>query len=313
MSRTFTRYIRQSLKLICVTGLLCINYGCIKEALDSCEQESLLYLKVFDSDTGEDITASGIVDIADLFVFDLDGCFQEHIKISSDSVRLGMPILIKSRGTGGVLISAWGNFKGEQTVSEVTRGCIIDQLSVLAKTTIEGYASCPDNLFFGMKQINYEPNRRVMYSGEIPVSQKNARMYITVRGLPAGTGDSDYYFTVCGVNQGYDFKGMPITDQLDVKQPGVFSADNRDFVTPTTFNLIHASTAKHCMTVNLYYTGSIKSESLIVSVTEDSKGNPIAPLAGQTTNVLIDLTQGSMVTVTVEVTPWDEIFRWESW
>ena len=48
-------------------------------------------------------------------------------------------------------------------------------------------------------------------------------------------------------------------------------------------------------------------------MTENDDGLPIALPSGRTSNLLIDLRDGTGVTIRTEITPWNEVYQWEIW
>lgn len=310
------RYMRSFMMKVLIIWFLFSNSSCIRDGLTECtdvidDNATLLYVKVTDVLTGKDITGSNEVEKVDIFVFKEDSCLLKHLVVNADSIRQGLPVLITDNQTEPLFVSVWGNLHGSQTVSDILDGCKMRDLSITLIKNETGHAKCPDDLFFGATQIDYIPTRTDNVN-EVSISRKNARMNITVHGLPKGASDSDYYFTICNGNNGYDFMGSPLCDYVEMKQSGVFRTSNDFlFVTPVAFNLVHMSSSEQCMTVNLHKDDITRTSSIIASVTQDSDGNLISPVPGLTTNILIDLTDGTAsITVTIETTSWDTIYHW---
>ncbi len=317
--------INAKLKVLQVTFLfllLCLFSSCyIEEGECGCCETTFLQVKVIDSSTNQDITSSGDVDILDLFIFQPDGRYFDHISIHKDSIINQLPIQLSVPDIENYWISAWGNLKGNETVSKIVTGCLMDSLSIYLKASPEGYALCPDDLFFGFKQLHRHTIKNGVNVEEILVLRNNARMSITVRGLPQESDPADYYFTIQNGSNGYDFRGKPLTTIMEMKQNGIFQPNTHDFVTQGAFDIIH-SKKNQCLTVNLHdnklsYTKAMNTPAntgtIIASVTKDSNGELLSPEAGKTTNVLIDLTQGVLPVVTLIVTPWNELYNWAVW
>lgn len=284
--------------------------SCIKEGLPACEEESFVTIKVVDALTGEDITASGEVESAGLYVFDEQECYRQMIGVTAGQIRQKTPISLKHEKAGKLKISAWGNLHDNQTVTVSDAGSSIDnfRISLIEEAS---YHRCPDDLFFGFREI--AGTSHATTPQEIVIARKNARMYITVRGLPAHASADDYYFTVDKKNNGYDLKGLPVRHPACIRQACI-RQENGDFVSTHAFSLIHVSgNEDDRMTVNLYQKNQATKagDLLIASAVSDTDGNPIAPPAARTTNVLLDL--GGNIAVYVETTPWDEIYQWAEW
>ncbi len=308
-------YLRRLLLAAPLTVLLLALQSCIRENLDECDQEALLYVTVVDLLSGLDITDTEDVGDVDLFIFDPAESFVDHITVPKERLVAGDPIAIKHTDVRGLWVSAWGNLKDGQIVPLLDGNCTLTDGSITVKDGPDGYHLCPDDLFFGVKQVNLGQagSRAVtIIREELPISRKNARMHLTVLGLPDGTNEADYYFTVHGGYVGYNFKGEPVAGENQIRQTGAFN-QRREYATAEAFNIIHCLEGDNNITVNLYrQAAGTRAPSLIASVNEDDQGVYIAPLAGQTTNVLIDL-RGAEASVQIELTPWNEVYNWMTW
>ena len=128
---------------------------------------------------------------------------------------------------------------------------------------------------FSGEHIHHFYSYEIHFFEEIIISRKNARMYLTVRGLPALHKAIDYYFTIHLNNNGYNFKGTPIPNAIVIKQNGITLANN-DFVSPSSFNLIHTDSSREdYATVNLYRRSDTEygEDILIASINSDLNGN----------------------------------------
>lgn len=287
--------------------------SCIREGLPPCEEECRVTIKVVDAITGEDITTSGDVEEAELYIFDEQTYFLEKIGVSAEQIRQKAPISIKQESIKNLHISTWGNLKNNEKVMKTGTGNAMDNFRIILKKENEGFSLCPDDLFFGYNLINESTGKTENSIQELVISRKNARMYITVRGLPPHIQTDDYYFIIHKKNNGYDLRGLPNKTTVSIRQTGIFK-DNGDFVSPEPFNLIHTTQkADDRMTVQLFRkNGLSKTQDILIASTDrDKNGQPIAPPAARTTNILINLTGD--ITVYVITTPWDEIFEWVEW
>lgn len=308
-------YIRRLLLAAPLAVLLLALQSCIKENLDECEEEAQLFITVVDLLSGLDITDTEEVGDVDLFIFDPAESFVDHITVPKEKLIAGDPIAIKHTDVRGLWVSAWGNLKDGQIVPFLDGNCTLTAGSITVKDGSDGYHLCPDDLFFGVKQVNLGQmgSRAVtIIREELPISRKNARMHLTVLGLPKEANEADYYFTVQGGYAGYNFKGEPVAGENQIRQTGIFN-QRREYATEDAFNIIHCLEGDNNITVNLYReAGVTRAPSLIASVNEDDQGVYIAPLAGQTTNVLIDL-RGADIAVQIRQTPWNEVYNWMTW
>lgn len=281
--------------------------GCLKDDLAGCPEDYELYVKVVDLVTGADLTTSGEVESVNLYIFGGDGCFTEQVTLSADDIRQRLPVIIKRSKAESLRIYAWGNLSGSEQVPDPVEGNLPESLQILLKTNDEGYAQCPGDLFFGEKTIALDLQSRIQRA-EIPVARKNAHLTITVRGLGAIANEADYYFIVDKAYNGYDLAGKPLRSSAVIRQEGRINQENNDFATPEAFSVIHHAEGGEGIRISLC--NSTTGET-ITTVSHTADGSLIAPLAGQTTNVFIDL--GGSTSVKIEITPWDEVFQWETW
>lgn len=302
--------VRSTIRTIVLLLLILGQTSCIREDLQECEEEYFVTIKVVDVLTGEDITASGEVSYADLFVFDADEQYRYTVRADSNQIRQRIPIPITLENINHYWLSVWGNLDGNQYITKLEPSNTLDNSTVSASVKEgENQSQTQGDLFFGIAQIDKSPIR----NEEIIISRKNARMYLTVRGLPVLHKAVDYYFTIHLNNNGYNFKGTPVPNAIVIKQNGITLANN-DFVSPSSFNLIHTGSSREdYATVNLYKRSDAEygEDILITSINSDLNGNPIVLPAGRTTNLLIDLRQG--ISVHVKISPWDKTEQWVEW
>lgn len=234
--------VRSTLCAIVPLLLILGQTSCIRENLQQCEEEYFVTIKVVDALTGEDITTSGEVKHVDLFVFDANEQYSYTISVNSNYILQKIPIPITLENTDCYWISVWGNLDGNQQSHYPKSTSILDDLFVTTAT---------DDHFFGIAQTGKSQKSQIK-NEEIIISRKNARMYLTVRGLPTLHKAADYYFIIHLNNKGYNYKGVPISKTIAIKQNGITLANN-DFVSPSAFCLVHTDTTrKDYVTIDLY-------------------------------------------------------------
>lgn len=305
--------VRSTIRTIVLLLLILGQTSCIREGLQECKEEYFVTIKVVDALTGEDITDSGEVSHADLFVFDADEQYRYTVRADSNQIRQRIPIPIMLENIDHYWLSVWGNLDGNQYITKLEPSNTLDNSTVSASVKEnENQSQTLDDLFFGFAQIGKSPKSPIR-NEEIIISRKNARMYLTVRGLPILHKAVDYYFTIHLNNNGYNFKGTPIPNAIVIKQNGITLANN-DFVSPSSFNLIHTDSSREdYATINLYRRSDAEygEDILIASINSDLNGNPIVLPAGRTTNLLIDLRQE--ISVHVKTSPWEKTEQWVEW
>ncbi len=293
--------------------LIFILQSCVKEGIQVCEESSVT-IKIIDAITGEDITTTGVVDEAELYIFDKDQRYLNKINVTSKEITQRTPIVVSSNNEDNLWIAIWGNRKGE-IIRNLQHQSWLKDAGLYLPTNTDSYYKAPNDLFFGLQELNAAVTRATA-SNEITITRKVARMLITVRGLPAGANADDYYFVIDEINTAYNFHGIPMEGAGAMKQTGIFKKNN-DLVNPEPFNLISSAYPNNKpLTVSLYGKDRSGEDYLLVTVNKDKEGNLITPVAAQTTHVLIELHPGpglGSISVFIKTTPWNEIYQWIEW
>lgn len=299
-----------------------------------------LVVNVRDLASGGDLTHADTVQDAVLMVFDEDGTFLYRIEMPARSFgkELELPSELVTRAAGRRLtVSAWGNLAENMTAFDEQSGVghtLSSQfLALNVNTEYPDNWYSPGDVFFGLATIDLEA--RDLHPVEI--TQKTARMAVTVRGLPAGESADDYYLSMCEQNDGFTFSGTPLrtTEWCKIRERGVFTTSG-DFTTAEPYYVIPSvdpTDASGCNAgVCLYKVGAgdpAQTRALTSDqagyVTEDGdlnvsgkarvdvEGNHLALSAGLTTNVLISFTSTGDIEVSIRMTDWDEVYDWHTW
>ena len=93
--------VRSTIRTIVLLLLIWGQTSCIREGLQECEEVYFITIKVVDMLTGEDITASGEVSHAILFVFDADEQYRSEPTRTRSGKEYRYPSLSKIRITTG--------------------------------------------------------------------------------------------------------------------------------------------------------------------------------------------------------------------
>ena len=337
-----------------ILGLGLAFTGCVAEDLSNCPPETppatrteeVLVVRVTDILSGADLTDTGRVIDASLMVFDADRNFVERVDIDGAAIgtELEIPVSVATRAAGSEFyISAWGNILGNIDIQEqVSVGAPLSSqfLRLKPSLTYSDNMTCPGEMFFGLKKITLGQGdtTRATATGDtikivhiVPITQRTARMAITVRGLPADATAEQYYFSLCEQNDGFTFEGTPMQNDMmcKIREQGVFNAAH-EYVSPEPYWVIpsidpenpHGCNAGVCLykvgggTRGSDEAGYINADgdmNITGKATMDTAGNHIALYAGQTTNVLFEFSPTGDFEVTVKYTPWNEVYQWSNW
>jgi hypothetical protein len=255
---TASHILRSTCAAAATLAALATLAACMREDTSDCPPEAareVLVVRAVDQSTGADITASGSVRDAVLMVFGEDDRFVARIDLTGEQLgrQIALPAELLARTAGERLrVSAWGNIESNIAFQEGigTGHKITDQFLGLRENHEH-----PDNwynpgdVYFGLDTLTLggddratratDDTARVVHA--ITVTQKTARMAVSVRGLPAGARASDYYFSMCEQNDGFTFDGTPLRNNrwCKIREDGVFN-EWGDFVTDEPYYVIHS-------------------------------------------------------------------------
>lgn len=295
--------------------------GCVRENEDCpppAPDAVQIVVNVIDAGTGDmEPIRENITDGA-IFAFDAYGKMIHYRIVPAEDVGKEKTIPLPGASTRAagdeIHIAVWGNVATNMiTPGDYSLGGDIGQpyLGMLSDPGHAGFMMCPGEMFFGLHTI--DPTATPGTTHTLSVSQINARLAMTVRGLPPGGIPSDYYFTIEGLGDGYAFDATPLdNDKRLIRETGVFDP-NGDLVSPEPWYLIPPAEDSGIMALRLMRTSDDGPDiDLTGPVGVDSDGEPLKLLPGRTTNVLVDLS-GSGTTgmvVRTEITAWNEVYQW---
>lgn len=273
--------------------------GCIAENTDDCFRGISLKVSL-----PADIPQETMKDMS-FYVFDDKDLLLDILPVNSTE-----PVNLNYSGTSTLHCVALGNTQdGTMLISPLKTGDSYSDGFISLKPSASTRAeqsifSSPDDLFYGELQVdNTTPNHA---EGQIiDVSRMTASMNITLRGLQklTGTDDVNYSLVVHETSSRMDFSGNYGGPPASYS-PAVNPAANKDFEVPM-FRLFPTTTSNG-LTIDIYH-----NRSLLRSITTDGSGNPIVPVVGKTTNLLLNF-EGS-VDVKIEVTGWGETVVWKEY
>jgi len=274
--------------------------GCIAENTDDCYTGIPLTVEL-----PADISPQAMKDIS-LYVFDDKDRLLDVFAISGmEPVTLNYPDIPMFH-----CVALCNTQDGTMSVSPPEKGGACSDGFISLKPAEPTRAeqdifTSPADLLYGELEIknnttHAQPERQI-----IVVSRMTASMNITLRGLQrlTGTKDGDYSLVVRETSSRMNFDatygGTPAS-----YSPPVNLAANKDFEV-SMFRLFPTVDATG-LTIEIYHKGT-----LLKSVHADGNGNPIIPVVGKTTNLLLNF-EGS-VNVEIEITSWGETVVWKEY
>lgn len=274
--------------------------GCIAENTDDCFKGIPLKVSL-----PADIPQGTIKDMS-LYVFDDKDLLLDILPVNTTE-----PVTLNYPGIPAFHCVAMANTQdGTMLVSPLKTG---DQRSdgfislkpIVPTKAEQSIFTSPTDLFYG--ELEIENNTTSNHPAELfmDISRMTASMNITLRGLQrlTGTDDRDYSLVIRETSSRMDFSGnyggVPAS-----YSPAMTLAANKDFEV-SMFRLF-PTTNGDGLTIDIYH-----NRSLLKSITTDSSGNPISPIVGKTTNLLLNF-EGS-VSVEIKITAWGETVIWKDW
>ena len=274
--------------------------GCIAENTDYCFKGFPLKVNL-----SADIPQETIKDIL-VYVFD-----DKDLLLDILPMNITEPVHLKYPGVPTLRCVVLCNTQdGAMLVSPLKKGDSCSDGFISLKPFVPTRAeqsifTSPSDLFYG--ELEIENNTTSNYPAEqiIGVSRMTASMNITLRGLQKLTGseDTDYSLVIRETSSRMDFRGKYGGAPASYS-PEMALAANKDFEV-SMFRLFPATNGGG-LTIDIYH-----NRSLLRSITTDGGGNPIVPIIGKTTNLLLNF-KGS-VGVEIEITGWGESVVWKEY
>lgn len=275
--------------------------GCIAENTDDCFEGVPLKVNL-----PAGVQQETIKDIS-LYVFDDKDLLLDILPVNSTE-----PVTLNYPGIPTLHCVALGNTRdGAMLVSPLKKGdpCsdgfISLKPSASARAAETGFYTSPADLFYGELKIENNTTSNHPAEQSMDVSRMTASMNITLRGLQklTGTDDGNYSLVIRETSSRMDFSGNYGGAPASYS-PAMTLAANKDFEV-SMFRLFPTTNGSG-LTIDIYH-----NRSLLKSITADGSGNPIVPVVGKTTNLLLNF-EGS-VGVEIEITGWGETVVWKEY
>lgn len=275
--------------------------GCIKEELDACYK---LRLKV--EKNGNDITSSGYVSNASLYIFDENLNHLETRQLDKDFIVSRRVIELPYPENRKLKIVAWGNeTNGRQEVSEAQR---IEELKVMLKSQ-NGLAQTPDSLYYGNKQVVTKAGGIADADAEIVIRPKVGTFMVQTIGLEyklrsmglKAAGELDY--NMDRTLSGFDYQGKLIGDSVYYVPRSAWNASGKEWITPVEETMC----AGENLMVTLNMAGMPLATATEAEDTETHIWGPIVCREGKLTEVVLRFAEDGSLSARMRITPWGAV------
>ncbi|MDR2912311.1 MAG: FimB/Mfa2 family fimbrial subunit [Alistipes sp.] len=322
--------------------------GCVKESWEDCfppieprrDIEEAMIVRAYDNE-GNDITISDRFFDGTIMVFDAEKKLIRDIRIPREDLGVERVIPLPEGLTAGdvVSIAAWGNIRANMFMLPYNMGDDMSRpfVALAPDTSMPHHMLSPGDVFYGAREFTVGESDsqydevtidgstiKIVHNFEI--RPLNAHLDITVRGLPAGADERDYYFRLRNQSSGYTLGGTPFenpTAPAEIHKEGMFNMAN-ELVSAEPYqlvpSLIEDGVERFPMMIEVMQSvgdmdhGDDDSDiSLAGIVMDDIHDDPIELHTGMTTHVLIELGEPGEAQVQVKVLPWGEMYQWSEW
>lgn len=285
---------------------LCIGWGllatsCINEDLDGCYTLTLKAVNI----NGEDITESGDVTDAALYIYDENGKYLETVNMTVNQIVNRTPVQINYPASAKLTIVAWGNTVGSE--QKVVAGSTINDLTMELATKTSAVMEHPRDLFFGDDDIPLKAGV-LTRNEEVVISLKVARIEMRTENLAKGIEkwreqqglradedvSFDFYFKE-SLNK-VDYSGNVEGEKLS-HNPYAELTTGYEWETPEFENVLPGELQKGTFNIN--------GTEYAVESKDRNTGEEIKLVEGQEGLIIFQWgDDGAFLGITVKVRPW---------
>src|SRR5690554_6137535 len=283
-----------------ITGTLT---SCFKDDLSDCPRPFQITIKALDADQN-DITESGEVGNAILFVFDQNNELIKGFTINAAQIKGRQPINIELDYPGyeSLYFVAWGNVDESLEYSKIeTVRNLLDLYVKLKKQG--GFALSPGDFFRGNLSVPVEyGGTESGQSHVVEINRMTSGVTITAKHLKEWNSnlEGEYSFVLHESKDMYDQDGHLIGNPVSYA-PSCGFATNGDLSTSIFYTF--PPDAGQSVHVDILYNGNV-----IYTCDRDSEGHTFVPVVGRTMNIIIDFR--AELSVLCAVTPWNVVYQY---
>lgn len=254
---------------------------------------------------GDDISASGEVSEATLYIFDEDGTYLKSMSVTANQIKNKEVITLSEYpSTQKLNIVTWGGLAGnnQEAPTLVAGTSTLNDLNVMLREVKQGIANSPDRLYHGAKTTVARAASTVQ---DITVAPKIARLQVIVIGLDQfknRAAGEDASLLIDRTKSGFDYNGEQIGSEVSYV-PTLGDGEDGNQVTPVT-NMLP--------TDELGVQLSVMDK--VFNVNTDDDGNPLHAVNDSTVVVVMrvapDDNSVKLISVKTEVVDWNEVVEY---
>ncbi|WP_300699612.1 FimB/Mfa2 family fimbrial subunit [Bacteroides sp.] len=274
--------------------LLLVPASCVREDMEECMQYAL-NVRAVDNE-GNDLTDSGVLQKADVYLFNENG-FVKMVPsgISSD-------FLFGHDKRQKFTLVAWGNIKKDtMIVTDIKVGTSIEEARLQLRKHAEGSYIPITDIFYCRREMSNTTTRGMQEENITLVMERLAAgISIRTRYLAERypyTGEP-YTFIVRGTGTEVDFMGKIVRENAGYRPES--TTDNQGDVYAPPFRIFPTEEGGH-IEIDIY-----RNQERIYTIVEDNDFKPLYVTAGVQTNIDIDFRYAQVKTF-VTIVPWGTI------
>ena len=291
--------------IICVLAAFLLS-GCIQDDRGDCTRICNLIIKIVD-ENGNDITTTGVVNQATLYLFDSNDKFLEQIEVPASTIRSREAIKLEYPEHPYLTAVVWCNIDDPNIVVDPMNpaySITSDMDLYLAGSRATAMSGYPSELFHGKQVIPIPLSSGSSSTSEIIVSRKVSSIQVNVKGLhksfPTNSPNTDYRFEVSGTSDSFELiEGRLCSDAGEAIYTPQITFDGT-FHSTELFNTFPTNSGEGVM-IKIY-----RNNVLIYTATVDKDGNKFVAVEGRTLIVTIDFSAAG-VKIEGKVMPWGEL------
>lgn len=290
------------LTILLLTTMGALTTSCLREDLSGCPHPFRLFVKAVNAD-GKDITESGDIKDAVLFIFNEKGQVVDILTLSAQQIkdRRGIDIRLSYPGHKSLTFVVWAN--ADARVEKPDNASVKQMTDLYVKLiSNKNVAQSPSDLFHGALVVPVEFGG-VESKGDhtVVISPKVSQVVISAIHVQQWNNRKEGTYT-------FRLKESPDTYDKDGKLAGekvyyVPAVKMQDGTLTAPLFTVYPTADQTPFTLEILCDGEV-----IYSAKVDSNGKQFVPEVGRLLNIIVDFS-GSLEVLAI-ITPWNEVYQY---